>query len=91
MAMLENPERPIACGVLVDNGYYTFAVERYFQGFVVASARLHIWAPVTLVSICTLPTCSLIEEDFELHMSQETKAEGRTATERRALPMTRTS
>jgi hypothetical protein len=59
MAMLENPERPIACGVLVDNGYYTFVVERYFQGFVVASARLHIWAPVTLVSICTLPLVPL--------------------------------
>jgi hypothetical protein len=42
IAMLENPARPVACGVLVDNGYYTFVVERYFQDFVVASARLHI-------------------------------------------------
>jgi hypothetical protein len=41
IAMLDDPTSPAACGVLVEDGVYAFVVERYYQDFVVAAARLY--------------------------------------------------
>jgi hypothetical protein len=42
VAMLDSSDEPAPCGVVRDkDGFYHFVIERYFQDFVVAAARLH--------------------------------------------------
>jgi hypothetical protein len=41
VAIAEDPARPVLCGVVEEGGYFGFIVERYFQDFVVACARLY--------------------------------------------------
>lgn len=59
IAMIDDPQKPAECGVFNDGNHYVFVVERYFQDFAVACARLYIElvGHRPHLSTCTRRTC----------------------------------